>query len=53
MTKNENKPPLQVLMVLEHLFPPDIRVEKEINSLLLAGYKVVLACRGSESRHKN
>jgi len=52
MTKNENKPPLQVLMVLEHLFPPDIRVEKEINSLLLAGYKVVLACRGSESGTK-
>lgn len=36
-------------MVLEHEFPPDIRVEKEALSLINAGHKVHLAC--SSSKH--
>ena len=31
-------------MVLEHNYPPDIRVEKEIRSLLNAGHQILLAC---------
>ncbi len=33
-----------VLMVLEHDYPPDIRVEKEIKTLLKEGHQIVLAC---------
>ncbi len=35
---------MKVLMLLEHNFPPDIRVEKEINSLIDNNYEVILAC---------
>lgn len=35
---------MRTLMLLEHHYPPDIRVEKEIISLIEAGHQVVLAC---------
>jgi len=35
---------MKILMVLDHEFPPDIRVENEINSLKKAGCEVHLAC---------
>jgi len=41
---------MKILMVLEHEFPPDIRVEKEALSLIDAGHEVHLAC--STTKHK-
>lgn len=35
---------MNILMVLDRTFPPDIRVEHEINSLIKAGHNVHLAC---------
>ena len=35
---------MHILMVLEGSFPPDVRVEKEIGSLLEAGYSITLLC---------
>jgi glycosyltransferase involved in cell wall biosynthesis len=35
---------MKILMVLDHEFPPDIRVENEIYSLKKAGHEVHLAC---------
>ena len=40
---------MKILMTLEHDYPPDIRVEKEIASLIKAGYKVSLACLTHQS----
>lgn len=37
----ENK---KILMLLEHPFPPDIRVEKEAKALLQAGFNLSLVC---------
>ncbi|MDY6916305.1 MAG: glycosyltransferase family 4 protein [Candidatus Cloacimonadota bacterium] len=37
-------------MVLENDFPPDIRVEKEIKTLINAGYEVILACSSSTTK---
>lgn len=34
----------KILMVLDHDFPPDIRVENEIESLAKAGHEVHIAC---------
>jgi len=36
---------MHVLMLLEHPFPPDIRVEKEVQALTQNGYTVFLLCR--------
>ncbi|MDZ7626188.1 MAG: hypothetical protein U5J96_17300 [Ignavibacteriaceae bacterium] len=33
-----------ILMISQTLFPPDIRLEKEIKSLSEAGYKVLVIC---------
>lgn len=33
---------LRIIMVLEHFFPPDIRVEKEARSLISAGHEIIL-----------
>jgi len=41
-----NKP--KILMLLEHSFPPDIRVEKEAKSLLEAGFELSLVCAKAE-----
>jgi len=41
-----NKP--KILMLLEHSFPPDIRVEKEAKSLLEAGFDLSLVCASGE-----
>jgi glycosyltransferase involved in cell wall biosynthesis len=35
---------MRILMVLDHEFPPDIRVENEIGSLRTAGHEIHLAC---------
>ncbi len=35
---------MKILMVLDHNFPPDSRVEKEIETLTKNGHEVVLAC---------
>jgi glycosyltransferase involved in cell wall biosynthesis len=37
---------MKILMVLERDFPPDLRVENEIKSLINAGHTVSLACYG-------
>ncbi len=44
MTNNKN---MKILMLLESSFPPDIRVEKEVNSLIEAGFEVDLICSNS------
>jgi glycosyltransferase involved in cell wall biosynthesis len=41
---------MRILMILENTFPPDVRVEKEIKSLISAGHKIVLACSSSASK---
>ncbi len=33
---------MKILMILEANFPPDVRVEKEINTLINAGYEITL-----------
>lgn len=40
----------KICMILDHVFPPDIRVEKEARALIEAGFEVHLLCRrkGSE-----
>ncbi len=35
---------MKILMVLDHEFPPDIRVENEIEALIEAGHEVHIAC---------
>ena len=35
---------MKILMVLDHEFPPDIRVENEIASLHNAGHEIHVAC---------
>ena len=35
---------MKILMLLENNFPPDTRVENEINALLAAGHEVHMAC---------
>ncbi|MBC8415564.1 MAG: glycosyltransferase family 4 protein [Candidatus Cloacimonetes bacterium] len=40
---------MKILMILESEFPPDIRVEKEIRSLIKVGHKIVLACSSPAS----
>ncbi|RLC55464.1 MAG: hypothetical protein DRH89_07630, partial [Candidatus Cloacimonadota bacterium] len=41
---------MRILMILENTFPPDIRVEKEIKSLIAAGHEIVLACSSPASK---
>lgn len=43
---------MHILMILENTFPPDVRVEKEIRSLVAAGYKIVLACSSPASQNE-
>jgi glycosyltransferase involved in cell wall biosynthesis len=38
-----------ILMVLDSIFPPDIRLEKEIPSLEAAGFSVTVLCRGTDA----
>jgi glycosyltransferase involved in cell wall biosynthesis len=38
----------KILMITQAPFPPDIRLEKEINSLSEAGYKVLVVCNQYE-----
>lgn len=37
-------------MILENTFPPDVRVEKEIKSLITAKHEIVLACSSPASK---
>ncbi|MCK5051889.1 MAG: glycosyltransferase family 4 protein [Candidatus Cloacimonetes bacterium] len=40
---------MRILMILENTFPTDVRVEKEIRSLINAGHEIVLACSSPAS----
>ncbi|NQT65795.1 MAG: glycosyltransferase family 4 protein [FCB group bacterium] len=43
---------MKILMVLEHEFPPDIRVENEIEALLDAGNEISIVCfQGKEQKN--
>jgi len=44
MKNNRN---IKILMLLESAFPPDIRVEKEVNALIESGFDVDLICSNS------
>ena len=39
-------------MILEGDFPPDVRVEKEIKSLISAGYEIALVCASPKSKNE-
>ena len=41
---------MRVLMLLDHVFPPDTRVENEIKSLAKAGHEVHIACFRKEGQ---
>jgi len=41
---------MNILMILENSFPPDERVENEINILISRGHTIFLACTTSESK---
>ena len=41
---------MKILMVLDHEFPPDIRVENEMEALTKAGHELHLACYTRQSR---
>lgn len=43
---------MKILMILDHEFPPDIRVENEIQSLFEAGNQVHIACFTKQKRQK-
>jgi len=43
---------MKILMVLDHEFPSDIRVEKEMQTLVNAGHQVDLACLTLQKRIK-
>ena len=45
MMKKEN----HIVMLLEHTYPPDIRVEKEITSLIKNKYKISILCHQSQT----
>lgn len=41
---------MRILMILDHEFPPDIRVENEIEALSEAGHEIFLACFTRKNR---
>ncbi len=41
---------MRILMILDHEFPPDIRVENEIEALSEAGHEIHIACYSRENR---
>jgi len=41
---------MKILMVLDHEFPPDVRVENEIEALTEAGHQVHIACYTMKSK---
>ncbi len=41
---------MKILMVLDHEFPPDLRVENEIEALANAGHEIHLACYTRQNR---
>ncbi len=41
---------MRILMVLDHSFPPDIRVENEARTLVKAGFEVTILAIGPDSR---
>lgn len=42
--------PYRILMVVDHAFPPDVRVENEARSLIQAGFEVGLLAIGPDTR---
>ena len=46
----ETAAPLRILMVLDHPFPPDVRVENEARTLVEAGFEVALLSIAPDSR---
>lgn len=44
---------MKILMTLESSFPPDKRVENEIDSLLAAGFEIHIICFGDKNSLKN
>lgn len=42
---------MKILMILEANFPPDIRVEKEISTLINAGYEITLLCASPKAEN--
>jgi hypothetical protein len=41
---------MRILMILDHEFPPDTRVENEIEALINSGNEVHIACYTREKR---
>jgi glycosyltransferase involved in cell wall biosynthesis len=41
---------MKILMVLDHVFPPDVRVEKEARTLLKAGHEVSILSKGIDDQ---
>jgi len=39
-----------ILMVLDHSYPPDLRVENEVKTLVSAGYLVTVLAIGPDDR---
>ncbi len=46
----QNLSEMKILMLLDHVFPPDTRVENEIKSLAEAGHEVHIACFMKEGK---
>lgn len=44
---------MKILMILESEFPPDVRVENEIQALIETGHEVHLACTTKKHRQQN
>ena len=44
---------MNILMVLDHEYPEDIRVKKEIQTLIKVGHNVDLACITQKNRKEN
>jgi len=42
---------MNICMILDEFFPPDIRVEKETRSLLKEGHEIHLICRSEKSKN--
>ena len=43
---------MRILMILDLEFPPDLRVENEIEALIDAGHEIHLACFTRKNRQK-
>ena len=48
--RERSDPPFRILMLLDQRFPPDVRVENEIESLTEAGFEVILMAIAPDER---